>query len=228
MVESAIRQEEQAEKIQISKEEKLELFEQIKSKNMFETTKTLKKELPSFKPPKPRAVPGEDNQLQVTLQFDEKDWEKIKDLMAHFSHSVPDQKLESLLLYWHKQVEAKKQKQKERVEKQARQQTQSKAKTESSSKNLSSSEKFPLKQRWTAVKREYIPQRIKVLLRNRSNEQCEFRAANGRRCESKHFLEIDHIFPLALGGSNEFKNLRMCCRAHNQLSAKNWGLFRPE
>jgi len=234
MAQSAIRQEEQAEKIKISKEEKLELFEEIKSKNMFETIKTPKKELPSFKPPKPRAIPVDDGQIQVTLQFEEKDWQKIQSLMAHFSHSVPDQKLESLLLYWHSQVEAKKQKQKERVEKQemkvkqqmqGQNQDQSEAKTKNTSeRNLSASEISPLKQRWTVVKREHIPQKIKVLLRNRAGDQCEFHAANGKRCESKHFLEIDHIVPLARGGSNEFQNLRIYCRAHNQLAAKDWGI----
>jgi hypothetical protein len=228
MAQSAIRQEEQAEKVEISKEEKLELLEQIKSKNMFETVKTLKKELPSFKPPKPRAIPIEDNMIQVTLQFDEKDWEKIQNLMAHFSHSVPDQKLESLLLYWHKTVEAKRQKQKERVQKQEMQaKAQSEMKAESASENLSSPEKSPLKRRWTVVKREYIPQRIKVLLRNRAGDRCEFHAADGKRCESRHFLEIDHIIPLSLGGSNEIQNLRIYCRAHNLLSAKNWGINRP-
>jgi 5-methylcytosine-specific restriction endonuclease McrA len=239
MVQSAIRQEEQAENIQISKEQKIEILQQLKSKNMFETMKTLKQELPSFQPPKPRAIPVEDNQIKVSLQFEEKDWEKVKSLLAHFSHSVPDQKLESLLLYWHSQVEAKKQKQKERVEKQEAKSEKvatacgkedpSKKKNENQSEqNLSRSEKSPLKQRHNQTlkraRREHISQNIKVRLMSRAQEQCEFRAADGKRCESKHFLEIDHIVPLAKGGSSEFQNLRIYCRAHNQLSAKNWGM----
>jgi 5-methylcytosine-specific restriction endonuclease McrA len=247
MVQSAIRQEERAECKKISKEEKLELLEQLKSKNTFEIQKILKQELPSFQPLKPRAIPVEDNQIQVSLQFDEKDWDKVKSLMAHFSHSVPDQKLESLLLYWHKQVEAKKQKQKERVEKQEASakvaEVANKAKVRSAIKtdspaenqNLSLSEKTPLKQRCKLPKspkqrqrREHISQNIKVQLMSRAQEQCEYRAADGKRCESKHFLEIDHIVPLAKGGSSEFQNLRIYCRAHNQLSAKNWGLFKPD
>jgi 5-methylcytosine-specific restriction endonuclease McrA len=242
MVQSAIRQEERAECKKISKEEKIEILEQLKSKNTFETQKILKQELPSFQPPKPRAIPVEKNQIQVSLQFEEKDWEKVKSLMAHFSHSVPDQKLESLLLYWHSQVEAKKQKQKERVEKQEAKSEKvatacgkkdpSKKKNENSSEpNLSQSEKSPLKQRCKLPespkqrqRREHISQNIKVQLMSRAQEQCEFRAADGKRCESKHFLEIDHIVPLAKGGSSEFQNLRIYCRAHNQLSAKNWGI----
>ncbi len=43
-------------------------------------------------------------------------------------------------------------------------------------------------------------------------------------CESKHFLELEHIQPLALGGSNEPINLTVLCRAHNQLMAKKHGI----
>jgi CRISPR/Cas system Type II protein with McrA/HNH and RuvC-like nuclease domain len=136
-------------------------------------------------------------------------------------------------------VEAKKQKQKERVEKQEAKSENVKAacaKEDPSKKknenqfepNLSRSEKTPLKQRHNQTlkhaRREHISQNIKVQLMSRAQEQCEYTAADGKRCESKHFLEIDHIVPLAHGGSSEFQNLRIYCRAHNQLSAKNWGL----
>jgi hypothetical protein len=66
--------------------------------------------------PKPKAIPIGDDKVHVTLQFSEKDWEKVKSLMAHFSHSIPDQKIESLLLYWQAQVEKKKQKQIEKIQ----------------------------------------------------------------------------------------------------------------
>ena len=37
-----------------------------------------------------------------------------------------------------------------------------------------------------------------------------------RRCNSKHFLQIDHIQPYSMGGSHEIKNLRLLCASHNQ------------
>ncbi|MBK9322947.1 MAG: HNH endonuclease [Bdellovibrionaceae bacterium] len=39
-------------------------------------------------------------------------------------------------------------------------------------------------------------------------------------------LEVDHIKPLALGGEHRAENLRILCRAHNQLAAKKSGLRR--
>ena len=37
---------------------------------------------------------------------------------------------------------------------------------------------------------------------------------SGRRCASRHLLQIDHVFPYALGGGAEPDNLRLPCAAH--------------
>ena len=54
----------------------------------------------------------------------------------------------------------------------------------------------------------------------RDGMQCTYVAADGRRCDARAFLELDHVEPRALGGSNEARNLRVRCRAHNQLWAE--------
>jgi 5-methylcytosine-specific restriction endonuclease McrA len=54
----------------------------------------------------------------------------------------------------------------------------------------------------------------------RDGTRCTYVSANGRRCEARAFLELDHITPKALGGRDEVENLRVRCRAHNQLSAE--------
>ena len=49
--------------------------------------------------------------------------------------------------------------------------------------------------------------------------------ANGnseaKRCEAIHRLEFDHVTPRAFGGQNTVGNLRLLCRAHNNLAAKD-------
>jgi HNH endonuclease len=45
-------------------------------------------------------------------------------------------------------------------------------------------------------------------------------AENGHRCEERKGLEFDHIEPVARGGKSTIDNLRLRCRAHNQLSAE--------
>jgi hypothetical protein len=54
----------------------------------------------------------------------------------------------------------------------------------------------------------------------RDGLRCTYVAESGRRCEAQAFLELDHVDPRALGGSNGADNLRVLCRAHNQLRAE--------
>jgi len=65
----------------------------------------------------------------------------------------------------------------------------------------------------------YIPSAIREEVAKRDNEQCAFVSEDGKRCESKHALEFDHIVPVAKGGATKADNLRLLCRAHNQLEA---------
>ena len=48
----------------------------------------------------------------------------------------------------------------------------------------------------------------------RAKGKCEF-----KNCGSHYQLEVDHIIPKALGGSNELSNLRFLCRKHNVFAA---------
>jgi 5-methylcytosine-specific restriction endonuclease McrA len=54
----------------------------------------------------------------------------------------------------------------------------------------------------------------------RDGLQCTYVAEDGRRCDARALLELDHVEPRAFGGSNDEKNLRVRCRAHNQLWAE--------
>ncbi len=54
----------------------------------------------------------------------------------------------------------------------------------------------------------------------RDGEQCTYLDSEGRRCECRTRLELDHIHPRALGGSDEPSNLRARCRAHNLHAAE--------
>ncbi len=67
--------------------------------------------------------------------------------------------------------------------------------------------------------------KISLVLRDavwsRDGGRCVFIAPDGGRCPATSGLEIDHIRPYALGGpSDDPANLRVMCRAHNQLLAR--------
>lgn len=54
----------------------------------------------------------------------------------------------------------------------------------------------------------------------RDGIQCSFVAPDGQRCESRAFLEFDHMKPVGCGGGSETDNVRILCRAHNLLAAR--------
>jgi hypothetical protein len=65
-----------------------------------------------------------------------------------------------------------------------------------------------------------IPRAVRRRVFERDGLQCTFVAADRHRCDGRSFLELDHVKPRALGGRDEVENLRVRCRAHNQLWAE--------
>jgi len=55
---------------------------------------------------------------------------------------------------------------------------------------------------------------------DRDGLQCAYVSPDGCRCQARAFLELDHAEPRALGGKSDSENLRVRCRAHNQLAAE--------
>jgi len=54
----------------------------------------------------------------------------------------------------------------------------------------------------------------------RDGKQCSYVSPDGRRCNARRWLELDHISPVAVGGAHTIANLRLRCRAHNQRYAR--------
>lgn len=52
--------------------------------------------------------------------------------------------------------------------------------------------------------------------------QCTFVSATGRRCSARRQLELDHIEPWSVSKDDTPTNLRLRCRAHNQLEARRY------
>jgi 5-methylcytosine-specific restriction endonuclease McrA len=67
----------------------------------------------------------------------------------------------------------------------------------------------------------YVPARVRRAVWGRDGGQCTFVGASGHRCESRRFLEFDHIDPVARGGRASVEGMRLRCRAHNQYEAES-------
>jgi 5-methylcytosine-specific restriction endonuclease McrA len=66
----------------------------------------------------------------------------------------------------------------------------------------------------------HIPAEVRRAVAKRDGRQCTFRSESGRRCSARKSLEFDHIEPVGRGGKSTVNNLRLRCRAHNQLEAE--------
>jgi len=66
----------------------------------------------------------------------------------------------------------------------------------------------------------YIPAHVRRTVWENCGGQCVSVGENGKRCGTRRLLEFDHIIPLARGGKSTIENLRLVCRAHNQLAAE--------
>src|SRR5262249_19127388 len=69
-------------------------------------------------------------------------------------------------------------------------------------------------------RRPTIPAMVRREIRTQAGNQCTYVAPlNGRRCEARHGLQIEHRIPWAMGGSSDLANLTLLCASHNQLRA---------
>src|SRR5207253_9668060 len=67
------------------------------------------------------------------------------------------------------------------------------------------------------------------LIWQRAQNCCEHRDTRSKvKCTSRLALQIDHVLPIAIGGSDEISNLQLLCRAHNSRRAiKTFGVYLP-
>jgi 5-methylcytosine-specific restriction endonuclease McrA len=77
----------------------------------------------------------------------------------------------------------------------------------------------PGRQRPSANPR-HIPANVKRVVYERDEGRCTFVGDHGHRCETRNYLQFDHIITVAEGGLPTEDNLRLRCRAHNQLEAE--------
>jgi hypothetical protein len=67
----------------------------------------------------------------------------------------------------------------------------------------------------------YLAAAMRRETHTRDGGQCAFVSADGRRCTARAFLEFDHVKPYAWSGAADARNLRLLCKAHNLLHARN-------
>jgi 5-methylcytosine-specific restriction endonuclease McrA len=78
----------------------------------------------------------------------------------------------------------------------------------------------PVRGRRSSARTRYVPAHVRRAVWERDHGQCTFVGSTGHRCDSRRFLEFDHVDPYARGGQATIEGMRLRCRAHNQLEAE--------
>lgn len=65
-----------------------------------------------------------------------------------------------------------------------------------------------------------IPARVRDEVFVRDDCRCTYVGPDGKCCGSTHVVQIDHVMPVARGGSASIDNLRLLCARHNRLEAE--------
>jgi 5-methylcytosine-specific restriction endonuclease McrA len=68
--------------------------------------------------------------------------------------------------------------------------------------------------------RAAIPVRTRDAVFARDRGRCTYVGSDGKRCDETIRLHVDHVKPVARGGTNDISNLRLLCARHNQLMAE--------
>ena len=66
----------------------------------------------------------------------------------------------------------------------------------------------------------HLPSDVRRRVFVRDEARCTWTSPDGVRCNSRAWLEHDHVIPRGMGGGNDPSNIRLRCRAHNQLAAE--------
>jgi 5-methylcytosine-specific restriction endonuclease McrA len=65
-----------------------------------------------------------------------------------------------------------------------------------------------------------VPARVRRAVWQRDGGCCSWRLDSGGVCGSTRRLQLDHVTPLALGGTSTVENVRLLCATHNVLAAR--------
>ena len=204
--------------VPISKAQKRAVIQQVQGKSTKETEQLLSSTFPEVcnEKEKVRDINNDKVEIKVILDKDsQQKLESLKKLLSHKNSNMSYGELFSLLA----ELGLNKYDPKRKINKQSK--IVSKKPVSAQLKKISvqkDNQKLNNSRRYSKTTR-YIPSVVRHHVWMRDQGQCTYVCPNTkRRCSSNHLLQIDHIKPFSLGGTNEADNLRLLCANHNQFT----------
>ncbi len=209
--------------------EKRELLEKIENTTQDKTELILAQELNLPVEVIDRAKIHRDESVTLTISLSKEQMELLKKVGDLISHAVPEKKWAQVLTYLAQKELYRRTKKKELTRHLETQQGHPEAKPKDLSKRSFASLRMIRSARdgnsaqkstsATEVKnlknRPAIPTATRKTLLH-ADAKCEFKSPQGKSCDSRHYLQIDHIKSVSRGGGNELENLQVLCGAHNR------------
>jgi len=193
-------------------EEKLALVEQFSWKNKREVEKEIARIAPrEAKLEKLREINPAESSLELTVSKELR--EKLEKLKALLSHKNPSLKMSGVLEIISDMAL-------KQLEKRTSPKSEVVSKVDFAKNEISRSHATSLESARASKRSRYTPAEIRRLIFESARNQCEFTTHDNKRCDAKHFLEIDHKLPKALGGTNALDNLQLLCKQHNFYKAE--------
>lgn len=187
-------------------------LDRLDNKTGFETDKILAIQFRQKPVQHHKVSPQSDGSVRLEFSISAQEFEEIKRAQSHVSHSVVGGNLGQLFVHLAKLVNKKIDGKEKHSTKLKHELTQS----------LSAKEKLG-----RGNSRKYLSVRVRRRLLQNAGHRCEHvDEASGIRCDSQFQLQVDHIFPVALGGADTPENLRILCGVHNRVVAQAFGFFR--
>lgn len=196
-----------------------EVLSKIENKNTFETHKVLAVELGLSVQTHEKLRPQADDSIRLEITLTKEQFQELEQAKSLLSHICPDGSWSEVISLLAKNFNAKK-----LVGRNSSINGTVTAAPKASTRSVNATTVIKSISR-TSLSRKYISVHTKRKLMEKAGRCCEFiDPKNKRKCGSKFQLQLDHIQPVALGGSDDISNLRILCRTHNIEVAKAFGL----
>jgi hypothetical protein len=191
------------------------LMEQVQGLTQRECERKLFEISPEALPRERERIVSAEAERELKIVISAELYEKLQRIRGLVAHSKPDANYATLLEYL---ADAEL----ERLEEKRGIREKSEATPPTAAAAVNSGLSIPP---LPAGKRVRLPLALRRTVWNRAQGRCEV-ISQGKRCASRHRLEIDHIVPIAQGGGHGFENLRLACWHHNQQLAWASGVAR--